>query len=140
MPLLGTPGNLFKITKTGSSGPDEAAIVLCKHSGIWAPVCYRRIAVPAPPIDQLLDPGGPELCSIFTAGNDLLSIPKVDALSRVSFRPLSSLQDSGSRHHMLRKGLVIRHPRSRTLFFIWMTFFVEVFEENRRVRGRRNDG
>ena len=75
MPLLGTPENLLKITKTGSSGPDEAAIVLCKHAGIWATVCYRRIAVPAPPIDQLLDPGGPELCSIFTAGNDLLSIP-----------------------------------------------------------------
>ena len=75
MPLLGTPENLLKITKTGSSGPHEAAIVLCKHAGIWATVCYRRIAVPAPPIDQLLDPGGPELCSIFTAGNDLLSIP-----------------------------------------------------------------
>ena len=79
MPLLGTPENLLKITKTGSSGPDEAAIVLCKHAGIWAPVCYRRIAVPAPPIDQLLDPGGPELCSIFTAGNDLLSIPSGEA-------------------------------------------------------------
>ena len=40
MPLLGTPENLLKITKTGSSGPDEAAIVLCKHAGIWALVCY----------------------------------------------------------------------------------------------------
>ena len=75
MPLLGTPENLLKITKTGSSGPDEAAIVLCKHAGIWASVCYRRIAVPAPPIDQLFDPGGPELCSNFAGENDLLSIP-----------------------------------------------------------------
>ena len=77
MPLLGTPENLRKITKTGSSGPHEAAIVLCKHAGIWAPVCYRRIAVPAPPIDQLLDPGGPELCSNFAVENDLLSIPRL---------------------------------------------------------------
>ena len=75
MPLLGTPENLLKITKTGSPGPDEAAIVLCKHAGIWAPVCYRRIAVPAPPIDQLLDPGGPELCLNFAREKNLLSIP-----------------------------------------------------------------
>ena len=60
MPLLGTPENLLKITKTGPSGPHEAAIVLCKHAGIWAPVCYRRIAVPAPPIDQLFGPGALE--------------------------------------------------------------------------------
>ena len=39
MPLLGTPENLLKITKTGSSGADEAAIVLCKQAGIRATVC-----------------------------------------------------------------------------------------------------
>ena len=65
MPLLGAPENLLKITKTGSLRPDEAAILLCKQTGIWATACYGRIAVPAPRIDQLYDPGGPELRSNF---------------------------------------------------------------------------
>ena len=75
MPLLRTPENLLKITKTGSFGPDEAAILLYKGTGIWVTTCYGRIAVPAPRIDQLYDPGGPELRSNFASNWDLLDLP-----------------------------------------------------------------
>ena len=57
MPLLGAPENLLKITKTGSFRPEEAAIPLCKPTEIGVTACYGRIAVPAPRIDHLLDPG-----------------------------------------------------------------------------------
>ena len=76
MPLLRTPENLLKITKTGSFGPDEAAILLYKGTGIWVTTCYGRIAVPAPRIDQLYDPGGPELRSNFASNWDLLDLPR----------------------------------------------------------------
>ena len=60
MPLRSAPENLLKITKTGSFRPEEAAIPLCKPTGIGVTACYGRIAVPTPRIDQLLDPGGQE--------------------------------------------------------------------------------